>query len=202
MASDTKDKSLQKALPKRPSIQLPAGYSVFLEELKDQIRVARVRASLSVNRQMIELYLQVGQRISEQQTHEGWGMSVVERLSRDLRREFPDLRGFSPRNMWDMRRLYESVREHPLLRQLVAEIPWGHNLVLLNGVKNPDKRQWYIRQVIQHGWSRSILILLPKQFMRPVAVVKHGQISFVIPKRWARKFQTPSADYAQNSYPR
>jgi predicted nuclease of restriction endonuclease-like (RecB) superfamily len=131
----------------------------FLEDLKDQIRIARVRASLSVNRQMIELYLEVGRRILEQQAQESWGMSVVEGLSRDLRREFPDLSGFSPRDMWDMRRLYESVQEHSILQQLVAEIPWGHNLVLLNSVKNPDKRQWYIHQVIQHGWSRSVLTM-------------------------------------------
>ena len=135
------------------------GYQVFLEEIKHNIQSAQIKAALSVNRSLIELYLTIGNRILEKQDEEGWGKSVIERLSQDLKRSFPHLKGFSPRNLWDMRRLSESVRDNPILRQVVAEIPWGHNLVLLNKIKDAQEREWYIRKIIEHGWSRNVLSL-------------------------------------------
>ncbi|WP_457652474.1 PDDEXK nuclease domain-containing protein [Rhodocaloribacter sp.] len=133
------------------------GYEDFLRGLKARIRTARIKAALSANREMILLYLDLGRGILEQQERAGWGKAVVERISKDLRRAFPDVKGFSARNLWDMRRLYESCRHQPDLRQLVAEIPWGHNLILMQKVPDPEQRMWYIRQVIANGWSRAIL---------------------------------------------
>ena len=135
-----------------------ARYRSFIEDLKQQVRSAQVRASISVNRELVQLYYNIGRRISEHQAKDGWGSSVVERISKDLRHEFPELKGFSPRNLWDMLRFYHSYKDDKVLRQLVAEIPWGHNLVLLNTVKDPAERKWYIIQTRTHGWSRNILV--------------------------------------------
>jgi predicted nuclease of restriction endonuclease-like (RecB) superfamily len=134
------------------------GYEEFLRDLKTRIRSAQIKAALSVNQEMILLYLEIGKAIMERQEREGWGKAIVERLSRDLRHEFPEMKGFSARNLWDMRRFYETYRDQPNLRQLVAEIPWGHNLVLLNAVRDPAQREWYICQTIEYGWSRAILV--------------------------------------------
>jgi len=140
-------------------INVPPGYDFFLSDIKTRIRNARIKAALSVNREMIFLYLEIGRQILVCQQKEGWGKSVVERLSKDLRKEFPGMKGVSPRNLWDMRRLYESCQDKPVLRQLVAEVPWGHNLVLLNSVKDDSQREWYIRKTIENGWSRNVLAL-------------------------------------------
>lgn len=162
MSSDRKGthkRQIRKVQQTAAQIQgIPAGYKEFLSDVKIQIQQARIKASLSVNRELILLYLKIGEQILFRQEQEGWGKSIVERLSKDLCREFPGLKGFSPRNLWDMRRLYESCKEHEKLRQLVAEIPWGHNLALLNSVKNIDERLWYIQGTIEHGWSRKVLI--------------------------------------------
>lgn len=135
------------------------GYRAFLEEIKRNIQSAQIKAAVSVNRSLIQLYLNIGDRILHKQDEQGWGKSVIERLSQDLKKGFPHLKGFSPRNLWDMRRLSESVRDNPKLRQLVAEIPWGHNLVLLNKIKDAQEREWYVSKTIENGWSRNILTL-------------------------------------------
>ncbi len=128
---------------------MPVGYEKFFRNVKAQIRKAQIKASLSVNRELILLYLSIGKQILYRQKQEGWGKSIVERLSKDLGREFPGIKGFSPRNLWDMRRFYNSYKSDEKLRQLVAEIPWGHNLVLLNSIKNIRERVWYIQKTIE-----------------------------------------------------
>lgn len=89
------------------------GYRAFLEEIKQNIQSAQIKAALSVNRSLIELYLNIGDRILQKQDEEGWGKSVIEHLAQDLKRSFLHLKGFSPRNLWNMRRLNESVRDNP-----------------------------------------------------------------------------------------
>ncbi|MEK7288078.1 MAG: PDDEXK nuclease domain-containing protein [Elusimicrobiota bacterium] len=96
--------------------------------------------------------------VPRSQKTQGWGLAVVERLSVDLRRDFPDMQGFSPRNLWDMRRFRDEYQNYPKLRGLVAEIPWGQNLTLLNSVKSMAQREWYIRQTLENGWSRTVLV--------------------------------------------
>src|SRR4030095_10899587 len=140
--------------------QLPAavaGYDDCLHRLKTRIRSAQTKAAVSVNKELILLYWEVGKEIIQRQEKEGWGKSVVERLSADLQREFPDMRGFSTRNIWDMRRFYERYSSRPDLRQLVAEIPWGHNLLILNSLQEMEVAEWYMQQTVQNGWSRAIL---------------------------------------------
>jgi len=150
---------------------LPASYGELLDELKQRIRTARVKAALSVNRELITLHWDIGRLIVTRQREEGWGRSVVERLSRDLRFEFPDLKGYSPQNLWNMRAFYlawtEEVEELQQtvgemdgenLPQVVGEIPWGHSLQLISKLEHPLERLWYAQQTIEHGWSRAVLV--------------------------------------------
>lgn len=133
-------------------------YLDFVKEIKRAIQQSRLRAVRHTNRELIELYWNIGKEIVERQERHGWGKSIVERLSNDLRQEFPGVSGFSSRNLWDMRRFYEEYREHEFLRQAVAEIPWGQNLLILNMVKNKDAREYYITTTAEMAWSRNVLL--------------------------------------------
>jgi predicted nuclease of restriction endonuclease-like (RecB) superfamily len=133
-------------------------YRAWVESLKTAIGTAQTQAALAVNRQLLSLYLHLGDQILAKQVEQGWGKSVVERLSRDLQAAFPGVAGFSARNLWDMRRLSAEYQGREDLRQLVADLPWGHNLVLMYSVKDLELREWYVRQAIHHGWSRSVLV--------------------------------------------
>jgi len=113
-------------------------YAEFLNELKERIRIAQTKAVLSINAELISLYWDIGRRIVESREKSAWGKGVVEKLAGDLRREFSDVKGFSARNLWDMRRFYLAYNNHPNLRQAVAEIPWGHNLVIINKLCQRD----------------------------------------------------------------
>ena len=141
-----------KSLPAKPD-----GYPELLEELKGRIQAARVKAALAVNAELITLYWSIGRDIIARQEREGWGAKVLERLSEDLRRAFPDMRGLSARNLSAMRDLAREWPEETVLPQLVARIPWGHNRTLIHKVKDRAEREWYIRTCIEHGWSRNVL---------------------------------------------
>jgi predicted nuclease of restriction endonuclease-like (RecB) superfamily len=137
---------------------VPAGYGELLGDLKERIRAAQIRAALSVNRELVLLYWQIGQAILQRQEAHGWGTRVIDRLADDLRRAFPDMRGFSRRSLHYMRVVAEAYPDEPFLQQAVAQIPWGHNLRLLDRVKDPAARRWYLQQTLAHGWSRDILV--------------------------------------------
>jgi len=133
------------------------GYDEFLRDLKERIRNAQVRAGLAVNRELVLLYWQVGRDILIRQQQQGWGAKVIDRLAADLQRAFPEMKGFSSRNLKDMRAVAESYDE-AFVQQIAAQIPWFHNCALLDKVKNKTEREWYMRQTIQHGWSRNVLV--------------------------------------------
>lgn len=137
---------------------LPTGYADLLGDLKERVRQAQVRAVLAVNRELVRLYWQIGHAILDRQQTEGWGARVIDRLASDLRREFPDLKGFSPRNLKYMRALADAYPDEPFVQQVVAQLPWGHNVRILDMVKTPTEREWYLRAAIAHGWSRDILV--------------------------------------------
>jgi predicted nuclease of restriction endonuclease-like (RecB) superfamily len=166
-----------------PVAQLPTDYPAFLEEIKARIRVAQIKASLSVNRELIALYWDIGQGIVERQRAQGWGASVIDRLAHDIQTAFPGIEGFSPSNISRMRAFYLAYTEEarisarpvpklkgatsaqavpksdrPNLPQPVREIPWGHNIVLLFKLKDSAQRLWYAQQTIANGWSRSMLL--------------------------------------------
>lgn len=139
-------------------LTLNPGYDAFLVGLKERIRNAQVRAAMSVNRELVLLYWQIGRDILANQSERGWGAKVIDRLSADLRRSFPEMKGFSPRNLKYMRAFAEAYTHEGFVQQLVAQIPWGHNVRLLDQVKDPHEREWYLRQTLHHGWSRNILV--------------------------------------------
>lgn len=132
-------------------------YAALLSDLKGRIQRAQIKAALAVNQQLILLYWQIGRDILARQKQQGWGSKVIDRLARDLKRAFPDMKGFSPRNLKYMRAFADAWPDEQFVHQLGAQIPWKHNCVLLDKVKDPEVRQWYIQQTIQNGWSRNIL---------------------------------------------
>lgn len=137
---------------------MPQGYKDFLLSIKRRIHESRIRAYNVVNRELIELYWGIGRDIAERQERDGWGKSVVERLSNDLREEFPGTTGFSSQNLWYMRQFYLEYKDHPNLQQLVGEIPWGQNLLIVSKVKDITEQEYYLRMTAEMGWSRSILL--------------------------------------------
>lgn len=136
---------------------LPSGYAPLLADLKARVRAAQVRAVLSVNREMVLLYWNIGRDILRCQHREGWGAKVVERLAGDLRAEFPEMHGFSRANLLSMRAFAEAYVDESIVQQLVGQLPWGHNVLLLAKVKNAEQRLWYAQQTLEHGWSRAVL---------------------------------------------
>jgi predicted nuclease of restriction endonuclease-like (RecB) superfamily len=133
-------------------------YADLLHNLKEKIRAAQVRASLSVNRELVLLYWQIGRDILARQEEQGWGSKVIDRLAVDLRREFPEMKGFSSRNLKYMRAIAEAWPDARFVQQAAAQIPWFHNCVIIDKLSDAVEREWYIRQTIQHGWSRDVLV--------------------------------------------
>ncbi len=174
-------------------------YISFFSNIKQKIREAQVKATLSANAQMIQMYWDIGKMISEKQKVEGWGASIISKLSSDLKSEMSELRGFSERNLW---RMLQFANEYLILPQPVAElqksinqditigqqsvaqlgksknevnlilpqtvaeldkaqlllsIPWTHNIILIEKIKDIETRFWYINQTIENGWSREVL---------------------------------------------
>jgi predicted nuclease of restriction endonuclease-like (RecB) superfamily len=153
-------------------------YKNWLIGLKGKIRSAQLKAAVAVNSELITLYWDLGKMITEKQT--AWGSKFIEQLSRDLRAEFPDMEGFSLRNLKYCRQFYQfyenSIGQQAVAQskasselipavvgeigqQLVAQIPWGHNILIFSMLKDVDEARYYIHQTIENGWSRAILSL-------------------------------------------
>jgi predicted nuclease of restriction endonuclease-like (RecB) superfamily len=145
-------------MPKDKSSPLPAVYDSFLQELKDRIRSAQVRAALSVNRELVVHYWSIGRDILSRQKNEGWGAKIIDRLSEDLAKAFPEVRGFRARNLKYMRAFADAYPDPEFVQQVVAQLPWGHQVRILDTVKDATQREWYIRQAVQGGWSRNVLV--------------------------------------------
>jgi predicted nuclease of restriction endonuclease-like (RecB) superfamily len=144
-------------MPRKRS-DVPADYAALLAELKDRIAGARLKAALAVNSELILLYWRIGHDILRRQRDEGWGAKVIDRLAADLRHTFPEMKGLSSRNLKYMRAFSEAYPDREIVQQLAAQLPWGHMMVLLDAVKKPDEREWYMRQTVENGWSRNGLV--------------------------------------------
>lgn len=134
-------------------------YRRWLSELKLRVDRARQRAMTSMNRELVTLYWQIGRDILDRQERQGWGAGVIDQLSRDLKAAFPDMRGFSPRNLKYMRALAQAWPEPAFVQQPVAQLPWSHVVTLLDKLDNAEHRTWYAAKSIEHGWSRSVLTM-------------------------------------------
>ena len=140
-----------------PTSSLPEGYASTLQEIKAHLRNARVRAILSANPVVIDAYWRTGKIILARQQKAGWGAKVIDRLASDLQKEFPDMNGLSARNLLAMKVFAREFPTAPIAQQPVAQLPWGHVLQIMQRVKDPADRDFYIRETLAHGWSRSIL---------------------------------------------
>ena len=143
-----------------PDLQiLPPGYPDLLESLEERIRASQVPAALAVSRELVLLYWSIGRDILVRQKKEGWGARVVDRLAADLQTAFPRVEGFSPRNLKYMRALAEAWPEEPIVQQLIAQLPWGHNIRVLDKLKDRRTREWYLHAAREYGWSQNVLSL-------------------------------------------
>ena len=122
----------------------PEGYADWLTDLKARIHSAQQRATLAVNRELVLLYWQIGRDILARQAEQGWGAKGIERLAHDLRAAFPDMKGFSPRNLKYMRAFAEAWPEAEFVQQAAAQLPWFHNVVLLDRLPGAEIRRWYV----------------------------------------------------------
>lgn len=216
------------------TLALTTDYKRFVTDLKSRIASARLAAARQVNRELVTLYWDIGRGIVEKQKELNWGESVVEMVAAELRAAFPDMSGFSPRNVWDMKRLYEaytspdflsqvvretsrksqrpilrqpvaellqpsnrpqavakleSAEEIVILRQLVAELPWGHHLLILNKLSAPAARLWYLRATASFGWSRNVLLNQIKAgaYERAVTEKKTHNFDLALPEHFAEQ---------------
>lgn len=146
-------------------------YPVVLKELKEKIRQAQLKAVHAVNNQLLSVYWEIGNTILQQQKSEGWGTKVIDRLAVDLKMEFPDMKGWSVRNIKYMRAFAEAYPDFLIVQQpaaqltpvqkvqqLAAQIPWSHQQVILDKFKSQEQRLFYIQKIIENGWSRNILL--------------------------------------------
>lgn len=133
-------------------------YVNLVNDLKNKILQAQRKAVLSVNTELIRLYWEIGRSILERQDKEGWGSKIIDRLSMDLQKSFPEVKGFSPRNLKYMRKFAESYPDFKIVQEALAQLTWYHNIALMDKLDSSRKRLWYASQTIENGWSRNVLV--------------------------------------------
>ena len=141
------------------SAAITKDYAEFLQSLKQRISNAQIKAALAVNRELVLLYWQIGSEILERQKAQGWGAKIIEQISEDLRGAFPEMKGFSTRNLKYMRKFAEIWSNEQFVQQPAAQIPWFHNCVILDKAKTHQEREFYVRKTVENGWSRNVLVL-------------------------------------------
>lgn len=164
------------------------GYSEILGSLREKINQARLRAVLAVNAELLGMYWEIGRVIAANESEAGWGAKIIQRLASDLKTEFPDMKGFSPRNLRYMREFHLaypsfSILQHGaakldvapsegdkytqttinqediILQQAAAKLPWGHHMVILDKAKETEMRAFYVLKCLENNWSRAVLAL-------------------------------------------
>lgn len=171
-------------------------YAAFLEQLKKRVREAQLKASVSVNTELIQLYWDIGKDIVEKQEEEGWKAQVIERLCKDLQNAFPGIQGFSRANMFYMRAFYlfyaRIQQAVGLLKELpIARIPWGHNILLISKLDNAQESLWYAQQVIENGLSRNAL----EDWITSKAYKRHGKAV----TNFKERLPSPQSELAQET---
>lgn len=139
--------------------QMPQQYIDWLNDLKQRIHTAQQRAILQVNKELVLLYWQIGQDILSRQHEQGWGAKVIERLAHDLRTAFPQMKGFSPRNLKYMRAFAQAWQDQTMVQEVLAQLPWYHHITLLDKLNNAEHRYWYALKAIEHNWSRNVMVM-------------------------------------------
>lgn len=155
----------KKSIPASKKIEVPTTrYKKFIASLKIKIRSAQIKGAIAVNKELIKLYWDIGKDIVEKQAQEEWGSKVLEKIAKDLQNEFPGIEGFSRTNLFRMKAFYTAYAKIPQvvgqIEQLpIFSIPWGHNIILLESLKQTEERLWYASKTMVHGWSRNILTI-------------------------------------------
>lgn len=152
--------------PTTPPSALPEGYADWLQHLKQDIAHARQRAVLAVNAELVQFYGRIGQEILARQEAQGWGAKVIDRLARDLKDAFPDMRGWSASNLKYMRFFAQHCPQGQIGQQPADQLPWFHIVTLLTKLDDATEREWYAVQAVQQGWSRTTLELNIKNRLR------------------------------------
>ena len=142
-----------------PASDAPPEYAAWLAELKVRIHQERLRVVLAGNAAMVLLYWDIGRSILDKQAAQGWGSRVIDRLAADLRAGFPEMKGFSPRNLKYMRAFSAAWPDRQIVQASLAQLTWYHHIALLEKLHNPAQRLWYAARTMEHGWSRNILAL-------------------------------------------
>lgn len=151
---------------KKLSLAVPADYSTFLKDIKTRIQAAQTRATFAVNAELLRLYWDVGRALNQRQAHAGWGARVLERLALDLKNELPEVKGFSERNLKLMTQFYRAytdlfdLKQRSIGQPVVAQLPWAHNVILMQKLKDQTARHWYAQKALENGWSRNVLALM------------------------------------------
>lgn len=147
-------------IPVAPIIsEMSDTYLNFIDNIKNEIEKQRLSVVLSANASMICLYWNIGKAILNKQAEEGWGSKVIDRISKDINDAFPDMSGFSPRNIKYMRKFAEVWNDYEIMQRTAAQIPWRSNILLLDKLSNQDERVWYAQKTLENGWSRDVLAL-------------------------------------------
>ena len=146
--------------PVAPNLsEMSDSYLDFIEAIKKEIENQRLKVVLNANSSMICLYWNIGKAILQKQEEEGWGAKVIDRMAKDLKDAFPDMSGFSPRNIKYMRKFAECWPDFEIVQRVVAQIPWRTNRMLLDKLDTQEERIWYAHKTIENGWSSTILDL-------------------------------------------
>ena len=173
---------------------MPSNYPKFLAEVKKIVATARTRAIVSANVGMTLMYWRIGKVIVARQDDEGWGAKVIDRLSYDLKRSFPGVSGFSPRNLKYMRKFALAWPDEEFVQRTVAQIAWRSNLSLLDKLESPDARLWYARETAKYGWSKEWLdICIESRLMERVGTVP-SNFSRTLSMSRAKKIQETFKD--------
>lgn len=133
-------------------------YRQLITDLKSRIQSAQAKAAVAVNSQLIELYWDIGKAIAARQAESGWGDAIIAKIASDLTKELGGLKGFTRRYLEYMKQFYSFyVDQGEFAKQLVSQIPWGHNIIIFQKIKDRQKALWYINKAIENGWSRNVL---------------------------------------------
>ncbi|NKX51411.1 DUF1016 domain-containing protein, partial [Arthrobacter deserti] len=169
-------------------ITLPEDYQELLSALKERVRSARIRAQQAVDTEVILLYWSIGRDILERQESQGWGSRVIGRLADDLRAEFPEMKGFSRRNLQYMATVARTWPDE-IAQQAAAQLPWGHLMVLVDKLSDRDSLDWYAAAAVGYGWSRNVLL----NMIMGQARERQGSA----PSNFARLLPAPASELAQ-----
>jgi len=132
-------------------------YKDLITEIKTLIYRRQYEAMKAVNKELINLYWEIGEEIHNQQQEKGWGKSIVEVLAKELQHEFPGVKGFSAGNLWRMRNFYLTYHKNEKLAPLAREISWSKNIIIMERCKDDLEREFYIKTVQKYGWTKNVL---------------------------------------------